>query len=57
MESSIINGTMLIWIPLFAVIFLGESISVKGLFGLFAVALGTLFVQLRRFPPKKRASI
>ena len=57
MESSIINGTMLIWIPLFAVIFLGESISVKGIFGLIAVGLGTLIVQLRRFHPKKRASI
>jgi drug/metabolite transporter (DMT)-like permease len=56
-ESSIINSTMLIWIPLFAVIFLGENNSVKGLFGLIAVALGTLFVQLRRFPPKKRASV
>jgi len=52
MESSIINGTMLIWIPLFAVLFLGESISTKEIFGLIAVGLGTLIVQLRRIPLK-----
>jgi len=57
LESSIINGTMLIWIPLFAVIFLGESISVKEIFGLLAVGLGTLVVQLRRFHPKKRSTV
>jgi len=56
-ESSIINGTMMIWIPLFAVLFLGESISAKEIFGLIAVGLGTLIVQLQRFPPKKKASI
>lgn len=47
-ESSIINGTMLIWIPILAVLFLGESISGKELIGLFAVGLGTLIVQLKR---------
>ena len=47
MESSIINGTMLIWIPIFAVIFLGESITAKQLLGLVAAAIGTLMVQLR----------
>ena len=57
MESSIINGTMLIWIPIFAVLFLGESISTKEIFGLIAVGLGTLIVQLRRIPPQKRAFI
>lgn len=53
MESSIINGTMLIWIPLFAILFLGESISIKEIFGLIAVGLGTFIVQLRRVPRKR----
>lgn len=48
MESSVINGTMLIWIPLFAVVFLGEQLTGKGVVGLVAVGLGTLIVQLRR---------
>jgi drug/metabolite transporter (DMT)-like permease len=52
MESSIINGTMLIWIPIFAVIFLGESITGKEIIGLIAAGIGTLIVQLRRFPRK-----
>lgn len=47
MESSIINGTMLIWIPIFAVIFLGETITARELLGLIAAGLGTLIVQLR----------
>jgi drug/metabolite transporter (DMT)-like permease len=46
-ESSIINGTMLIWIPILAVLFLGEQISGRELLGLVAVGLGTLIVQLR----------
>jgi hypothetical protein len=53
MESSIINGTMLIWIPIFAVIFLGEGISGKEIIGLVAVGIGTLIVQLRRIPKVK----
>ena len=47
-ESSIINGTMLVWIPILAVLFLGESVSLKEGIGLGVVALGTLLVQLRR---------
>lgn len=47
-ESSIINGTMLIWIPILAVLFLGERITQKELFGLVLAGLGTLLVQLRR---------
>lgn len=47
MESSIINGTMLIWIPIFAVVFLSESITGKELIGLVAAGVGTLVVQLR----------
>ncbi|HEY5982570.1 MAG TPA: DMT family transporter, partial [Anaerolineales bacterium] len=46
-ESSIITGTMLVWIPILAVIFLGEHVGLKELLGLIAVGLGTLFVQLR----------
>jgi drug/metabolite transporter (DMT)-like permease len=47
MESSIINGTMLIWIPILAVIFLGEDVSPTEIVGLVVVAVGTLIVQLR----------
>lgn len=54
MESSIINGTMLIWVAIFAVIFLGESISGKEMIGLVVTGLGTLFVQLRSFPSIKK---
>jgi drug/metabolite transporter (DMT)-like permease len=48
MESSIINSTMLIWIPLLAVLFLGESILAKELIGLVIAGVGTLAVQVRR---------
>lgn len=54
MESSIINGTMTIWIPIFAVLFLGESITNKEIFGLIIVGVGTLIVQLKRFPHVKK---
>jgi drug/metabolite transporter (DMT)-like permease len=50
MESSIINGTMLIWIPILAVIFLGEALNGKEVIGLVVAGLGTLIVQIRRFP-------
>lgn len=53
MESSIINGTMLIWIPILAVLFLGESISGKELVGLVVAGLGTLIVQFKGLPFKK----
>jgi len=46
-ESSISTGTMLIWIPILAVLFLGEHIMPKQLLGLIAVGAGTLLVQLR----------
>jgi len=46
-ESSIINGTMLIWIPILAVIFLDEQVTSKELLGLVAAGIGTLIVQLR----------
>jgi len=56
MESSMINGTMLIWIPIFAVVFLGESITVNGIIGLFLASIGTLIVQMRRLPRIKKVA-
>lgn len=50
MESSIINGTMMIWIPIFAVLFLGERITGKEIAGLVAAGIGTAIVQVRRLP-------
>jgi drug/metabolite transporter (DMT)-like permease len=47
-ESSVINGTMIIWIPVLAVLFLHERITIKDLCGLVVVGVGTLLVQLRR---------
>ncbi len=47
MESSIINSTMLIWVTVFALIFLQETITARQLIGLVATGLGTLIVQLR----------
>jgi len=49
-ESSIINGTMLIWIPILAAAFLGEQLTLKQAAGLLLVAGGTLLVQLRGRP-------
>ena len=46
-ESSIINSTMLIWVTIFALLFLHETITVKQLIGLIATGLGTVIVQLR----------
>jgi drug/metabolite transporter (DMT)-like permease len=45
---------MLIWIPLLAVLFLGETISLKEAAGLLLAGAGTLLVQLRR--PRRAAS-
>jgi len=50
MESSIINGTMMIWIPIFAVLFLRETITGKEIIGLVVTGTGTLIVQLRKAP-------
>ena len=47
-ESSVINGTMLIWIPILAIVFLDEHITYKELIGLIVAGIGTLFVQLRK---------
>ena len=46
-ESSVINSTMLIWIPLLAVIFLGETLTMIGILGLAMAGAGTLMVQMR----------
>ncbi|MCL4551890.1 MAG: DMT family transporter [Bacteroidetes bacterium] len=48
MESSIINGTMLIQIAILAWIFLGEAISLKEVAGMLIAAIGALLVQLKR---------
>jgi len=47
MESSIINGTMLIQIAILAWIFLGEGISLQEILGMALAAVGAVLVQLR----------
>jgi len=47
MESSIINGTMLIQIAFLAWIFLGEEISMKEGIGMLVAASGAVLVQLK----------
>jgi len=48
MESSIINGTMLIQIAVLAWIFLGETISLQEGIGMLIAAGGAVLVQLKR---------
>lgn len=48
MESSIINNTMMIQIPILAVLFLGETLSIKELAGMVVAGIGVLFVQVFR---------
>jgi drug/metabolite transporter (DMT)-like permease len=55
-ESSVINGTMMIWIPVLAALFLGETLTGKELAGLALVGCGTLLVQLRGPLPEPRAA-
>jgi len=55
MESSIINGTILVWITIFAVTILGESINFKEVIGLVIVSAGTLTVQLKNLPGVKNS--
>lgn len=50
MESSIINGTMLIQIAVLAWIFLGEKITLHEGIGMFIAAIGALLVQLKYKP-------
>jgi len=47
MESSIINGTMLIQIAILAWIFLGEGITLQEIIGMAVAAVGAVLVQLR----------
>lgn len=47
MESSIINGTMLIQIALLAWIFLGETITLKEAVGMMIAAAGAVLVQMK----------
>lgn len=48
MESSIINGTMLIQIAILAWIFLGEIITLKEGFGMLIAAIGAIFVNYKK---------
>lgn len=48
MESSIINNTMAVQIPVLAVIFLGERLNGREIIGMVIAILGTLLVQLGR---------
>lgn len=54
MESSIINGTMLIQIGILAWIFLGEEISYQEGAGMFIAALGAVCVQLKNINFNKK---
>lgn len=47
-ESSVINSTMLIWIPLLAWLFLGETLTGTAVAGLVLAGTGTILVQFRR---------
>jgi drug/metabolite transporter (DMT)-like permease len=47
MESSIINGSMLVQIPILAVLFLGEHLSAHHVAGMVLAGAGALVVQLR----------
>ena len=47
MESSIINGTMLIQIAIIAWIFLGEAITMKEGIGMLIAACGAVLVQIK----------
>jgi drug/metabolite transporter (DMT)-like permease len=47
MESSVINGTMLVQIAILAIIFLGETLTLRQAAGLGLAAAGALLVQLR----------
>jgi drug/metabolite transporter (DMT)-like permease len=48
MEASMINNTMMIHIPILALLFLGENISEKALIGMVMAGVGILAVQIGR---------
>lgn len=50
-ESSVINGTMMIWIPILAIGFLGETMESGEILGILLAAVGTLLVQFRSQDP------
>jgi drug/metabolite transporter (DMT)-like permease len=54
-ESSVVNSTMLIQIPVLAWLFLAETLGARQLTGLSIAALGVLLVQLRGGLPGKLA--
>lgn len=54
LESSILNGTMLIQIPILAVLFLGEPLTLQQISGMALAGIGALIVQLRRSPRQPR---
>jgi len=56
MESSIINNTMLIQIPILAWLFLGEFVTGKEILALMIAGMGILLVQLRRLPFTSKGS-
>lgn len=56
MESSMINSTMLVWIPIFAVVFLGESITIQEIIGMVLTTIGVLIVQMRQIPGVKNVA-
>lgn len=53
-QSSVIGGTMMIWVPILAYFFIGENITSKEILGLVVTGIGTLIVQLRKFPSRKQ---
>jgi len=48
-ESSIINSTMMIWIPLLAVLILRETLTTRQVLGLVVTAVGAWIVQFRAY--------
>ena len=52
-ESSIINGTMLVQVALLAWVFLGEALTLQQIAGMLASGLGALAVQLAPASPAK----
>jgi drug/metabolite transporter (DMT)-like permease len=48
LESSIINNTMMIQIPILALLFLGEQVTGREIGGMVLAGIGILIVQLRR---------
>ncbi len=48
MESSMINNSMMVQIPILAVIFLNETLNLRQLIGLILAVIGVVVVQLKR---------